>query len=339
MRKGKTGKIAVMMTLLQVLFSSATCTESDNVQNTEPKAETILPEDALVIGGNVFDQYTKEKFKNLTRFYLKIGPDDCVDLEGVGQLENIQSLGLSIQTDDFHDFSPLRGLSKLDTLGIYGNLKEIPDLSGIPALKGVFFEGSSLSSLEGLEKMIQLTYFAIALNKIPVTGTTALRHLKNLKYISFSYGTYNINWEDLRVLSGLEELKFMSCGTIDLSGIGQLQSLKKLVLYSNWMRIPNERSVYLHLEEISALTGLREIVIDESINSIEFLAGNSNLESIMLFADEEREDYGNPDRFLPLDVSPLRNLTKLRYFSSRGFVLKNTDALEGVGTVLINHSR
>jgi Leucine-rich repeat (LRR) protein len=338
MLKGKTGRMIIMI-LLQAVFLSATCTKSDNVQDTETKIENILPEVAPIIGGYVFEQYTKERIKNLESFFLEIGPERCADLEGISQLENIRSLCLSIQTNDFYYFSPLFQLSKLDTLGIYGSLKEIPDLSGIPVLKGVLFEGFSLSSMEGLEKMPHLTYVAISRNKIPVTDTTALLHLKNLEHLTFEYGTYNINLYDLRVLSGLEELKFMSCGTIDLSGIGALQSLKKLSLYSNWMRIPNERSVYLHLEEISALTGLREIVIDESINSIEFLASNSNLESIMLFADEEREDYGNPNRFLPLDVSPLRNLTKLSYFSSRGFALKNVDALEGVEQVLIDHSR
>jgi hypothetical protein len=97
-------------------------------------------------------------------------------------------------------------------------------------------------------------------------------------------------------------------------------------MISNITKETDERIEYKNIEEIGALTNLKQLYLDETITSIEFLAGNINLEQLTLVADEERDDYWEND--LPLDVTPLGNLKNLKSLILRGFDVKNAGVID-----------
>jgi hypothetical protein len=311
-----------------LLLAATSCTSKNAELYNESNDKIEILEESPVIGGYVFEQYTKNQFKNFLHFNLTISLGKCMDLEGIEQLENIETLVLFLDIDGDIDFSGLQSLRKLKGLYLSGRLSKIPDLSRVIALESLSIENACLKSLDGLENLYTLKSILISANHVPLTDTTSLQHLKELKYIKFAYGTYNINFKGMSVLSGLENLIFYGCDIIDLSDIGMLQSLKRLGLYSNTDKLIDGRSSYLYIEQVGKLTGLKEIYLDETISSIEFLAENINLERITLVADEEREDFWDLSRQLPLDVSPLKDLKYLKFFRSRGFALTNLAILE-----------
>jgi hypothetical protein len=55
------------------------------------------------------------------------------------------------------------------------------------------------------------------------------------------------------------------------------------------------------------------------------LSANINLEDLVLIAGRDRWNYGKP--LIPLDVTPLGNLKKLKYLAIRGFELINAHVL------------
>ena len=163
-------------------------------------------------------------------------------------------------------------------------------------------------------------------NYVPLTNTSSLRYLKNLKSLIIYSGHYNIDFSVFGDLAELEEIWLGGGGEYNLTGISQINSLEKLYLQSNTSEEIEERNVFKNIEEIGKITGLKELYLDESITSVEFLANNVNLEELRLFADRERDDYG--DVLLPLDIKSLGNLTKLKRLIIRGFELENVDAVK-----------
>jgi hypothetical protein len=333
MSRIKSSKVIAFLFFIFVISCSSKPTETRIVvpdkSNTNNKMNSVTEnsaiEEPLVIGGYTFGEYySKESIKNVSDFDLFIGPNRCANFDGIEQLENIDSLYLSIMNEDVPDLTPLQNLTKLKSFGIYANINKISSLSFIGGgleILGIY--SARLESLEGLEKMQSLKSLYIAENQVPITNTKALRYLRNLISLGFANGIYSINLKDL---VDLKTLRFKGCGAIDLNDIKHLQSLERLVLLSNTDRIINEKSEYVNLEKIGDLVNLKEIYLDETINSIDFLANNINLERIILVADEERDDFVWSEPVL-LDVEPLQNLTKLTFLRTRGFVLKNLDML------------
>jgi hypothetical protein len=88
-----------------------------------------------------------------------------------------------------------------------------------------------------------------------------------------------------------------------------------------------QQGVFRNIEEIGAMTGLKELHLDELIGSVEFLANNVNLERLELLAGRHLPGYSRVAP-LPLDVSPLGNLRNLKYLALRGFELINAHVLD-----------
>jgi hypothetical protein len=121
---------------------------------------------------------------------------------------------------------------------------------------------------------------------------------------------------DLSGLTALEELRIAVYREHDLTGIGALQSLKKLYVAGIISERTDERNPY---EEIGELAGLTELEIDAVLPSVDFLAKNVGLESLTLKADTSRKDFFDRDKLLALDFAPLTNLKKLKYLRIQGF--------------------
>jgi hypothetical protein len=294
----------------------------DNITETV-EVDNTSTDGFVIIGGH------KTRYINLSETYFSvsivIGEGRSSDLSGIEQLQNTTHLQIALWDNRDVDFSQLRILSKLKYLYLWG-LTTVPDLGGITSLIGLELKFGRIISLNGIEKIPLLERLEISGNLVPLTDISALRYLNNLKSFHFYDGYHNIDFSVFGDLPGLEEIWFGGDALTNLTGIGQAKSIKRLRLYSNTSKELDERSVYINIEEIGGITGLKELYIDESITSVEFLANNVNLEELVLIADQERDDYWNV--LLPLDIKPLGNLTKLKRLTIRGFELENVDAVK-----------
>jgi len=321
--------IFLLVSFLLLSCAKTKISETQPSDNSESLTDNVLvlvnnnqDDQRVIIGG--YD-YGIKKLNNIEQITVSIEEGRNIDFTGIENLKNLKNLDIYLREKFDIDFSPLKSLNKLESVLLSGPITELPDFSGIPSLSYFRIFHSKLKSLNGIEKITQLESLIILESREPLTDISALRHLKKLKRLWFRYGSYNIDFSVLGDLPELEEL-FIDCGKVDLSGIRRLKSLNKLSLISNALMETDERYVYKNIEEIGALTNLEILYIDETITSIEFLAGNTNLEELTLIADKEREDYWENN--LPLDVAPLGNLKKLKCLVLRGFDLENVDVID-----------
>ena len=274
----------------------------------------------VVIGGYAIDR-TLNDFDYDHDLVITLAEDESKDLSGIEQLPEaqIKQLFLTLKLDAKKvDLTPLRHLQHLEYVSLSGEgLTMIPDFSSSPSILHLEIWDSNLASLDGIETMPSLTYLQIDSNGEHLSDISTLRHLKNLKYLFLYSSPMNLDFAVLKYLPALHEL--LAGGDVDLRGISQLKSLRILSLQASGGSIAN-------VEEIGRMPWLKELSLNDSIASIEFLASNTNLEVLEIWVDSNREDYDGVS--LPLDVSPLKNLTNLRYLALRGFDLQNAEGLD-----------
>ena len=319
--------------VISIILLLASCTNKTATAIETIGSETVVTNTApenqyLIIGGRRTD-YTARDIKE-TIVFIIISENEAADFSGIEQFQNTKSLFISLLDTRHVDFSPLRSLPNLQFVKIGGRgLTKIPDLSDIPSLVGLELRFGRLTNLNGIEKIKSLENLDIYGNRERITDISAMRYLKKLKHLNFLNGFYNIDFSVLGYLPELAELSINAYGEFDLIGINQLKTLRRLELISNISKdIKDVRNEYKNIEEIGKITGLKELYLDESITSVEFLAGNVNLEELHLIADEERDDYYSVR--LPLDVKPLSNLVNLKHLAIRGFELENAEVIESL---------
>jgi Leucine-rich repeat (LRR) protein len=295
--------------------------------NIEPSANTTPVDDYVIIGG----YRTNDRLSMANRetgVSIIIEKTRSADLSGIEQYGNFERLLLILPETSDVDFSPLKSLPQLQVIAIWRRaLTKIPELSGIPSLAILELYDNSLTSLNGLEKVPQLERLDISETHTPITDTSALQYLKKLRELQLCNGNFNINFSHLKDLPALEEIVLVDCGDFDLAGIGQLTQVKRLHLEIRVSRETGEQGVFRDIEEIGGMTGLKELLVDEVISSVEFLANNINLERLELAAGRDLPGYSRKAP-LPLDVAPLGNLRNLKYLALRGFELINAHVLD-----------
>jgi Leucine-rich repeat (LRR) protein len=325
--------VGIFFLTISLLPSCAKMKASENqpLENViEPAGNDLvlvnnMPNDRhIIIGG-----YAYNKSSGTEDITISIEKNKSADFTGIEKLKNLKRLRINLWEKVDIDFSPLKSLPNLEYVYLYlGVNEELPDLGGIPSLAYLEIFHSGLKNLDGIEKITQLENLLIRVPREPLTDMSALRHLKKLKIINLQNGSYNVDFSVLGDLPELEEL-YIANVAVDLSGISRLKSLRELSLISNVNREMGERIVYKNIEEIGSLTNLKILYLDETITSIEFLAGNVNLEELTLVADQEREGYWKNIN-LPLDIAPLGNLKKLKRLTIRGFDLKNKHVIDSL---------
>jgi Leucine-rich repeat (LRR) protein len=313
--------------------NNSNATYNNEIRESGPSLANNLPiEQPIIIGGYAENYTLSHHRKYFNDFSVRIGENRSVDFSGIEQMKHIKTLTIIIwENNNLIDFSPIKLLPNIEKIILRGaGHAAIPDFGGIQLLRRLELDRTGLTSLNGIEKITPLEYLEISQNHEIITNTSALRFLHSLKSIVIYDTHINIDFSALGKLPELEEI-IIGGGAdqeIDLTGISQLKSLRKLHLYSNTARSAfaiGERCVYFNIEEIGYMNGLIELHLDETITSVEFLRNNINLESLELLADFERSDYGKV--LLPLDVTPLSNLVNLKYLAIRGFELENVDFL------------
>jgi Leucine-rich repeat (LRR) protein len=312
---------AIALLALCFLVSACAGKKDDNAvsgEGTEDAANTVQ---TITIGG-----YTREWSDY---FVVTIGGNYSADLSGIEQLAEWGLLRLTLLKDaNDIDFSPLHHMHNLRTVNLGGRgVTKIPDFSASPSLTRLEIAGSSLSSLDGIEKIPSLEILQIRDNRVPLTDISALRHLRNIKSLRLS-GGFHINFSALENLANLEDLTTWQIGNLDLTGIRQLTQLKRLSLHiyddDEYFEI-SEPVMFINLEEVGSLTGLEHLHIEYPLQSVTFLSNLTSLTSLGIIGE-----YYSDGTLPSLDVGPLANLVNLKSLTIHNFEIVNREALNAL---------
>jgi len=323
--------------ILLFLFMPLSCTRT----KTKESVETNISEQSnskSPLSDLDFDIVEEYKWYDSvnpeTSLSITIEKDLNPDFIGIERYRNLEKLWIILPETSDVDFSPLRSLPKLKNIEIGGwTITKLPDLSGIPSLTILFIDCTSLTNLNGLEKIPQLEFLSVTETFKQLTDTSALRYLKKLKKLMFWGGYYIINLNDFKNLPELEDIYIANCGKTDLTGVGQLNRLNKLELMTRVSEETGKRGVIKNIEEIGRIKGLKKLLLDDLLTSVEFLSNNTELEYLELISGKDRDDYTRT--LLPLDIAPLGNLKKLKHLTIRGFELNNKQIIDKLPELIV----
>ncbi|MDP8321544.1 MAG: COR domain-containing protein [Candidatus Stygibacter australis] len=304
---------------------------------------------------DIIDIRYLKKLRNLTS--LSLFDNDVRDIRVLELLTNLNELNLGFglkkyisktrnsddqtssdsQWDSIRDISPLRGLVKLKSLGLYNNqisdlsplqglvnlsslnlsYNEIIDLSpiqGLVKLNSLELDGNKVNDLSPLQGLINLNLFALSYNQ--VSDLSPLQGLINLNSLDLNYNQVS----DLTPIQGLVNLKSLDLSHNQVSDLSPLQgmvNLNSLDLFNNRVNdltplqgLVNLNSFNLMSNELSNLTHLQELVNLKSLNltnnqvsDLLPLQGLVNLNSLNLRYNKVS------------DLSPLQELVNLNYLN------------------------
>jgi hypothetical protein len=260
------------------------------------------------------------------------------NLKRVAKLSEVTSMTLVVADLEYIDFSPLTRMEKLNSLRIeaYGD--------------GKFTYFPDLSALVNVKKL--------AINSVPmVTSAMVRRKTHWFKSVSiyekafFEQDHPDIDWENLNKMthlrrlyincadnfsiadiSSLNNLEYLNIGAnyfdsvIDLEGIENFHSLKSLSL-EKW-----------HVKNLHLLGNIKTLeVLDLEIpfeeEDLGFLKDLLNLRELTIYKDWLRgwsklTDAGEREFHTYLDISSLKNMTKLELLDLRGFIILNSPIVD-----------
>lgn len=174
-------------------------------------------------------------------------------------------------------------------------------------LKTIYFleaRGQDISSLQGLEKCINLASVDLSHNRI--TDLTPLAELKNIQTLTLSDNQIE-NLEPLQKLTRLQYLQLDRNRISSLQGLSELENLRALYLAENQIEA---------LSPLEKLTKLRSLHLDGNrIQDLQPLARLQWLSSLGLRRNQVR------------DLSPLAGLTELHYTFLEGNPLEDLSVL------------
>ncbi|KAI5557660.1 hypothetical protein BDE02_18G118800 [Populus trichocarpa] len=219
---------------------------------------------------------------NINKLVASRGPSNLRTL----WLENITTYGSSFQL-----LQSLGAFPNLTTLFLHHNdftgRKLGDELQNLSSLESLYLnrcslDEHSLQSLGALPFLKNLSLYALS-NTVPSRG---FLHLRNLKYLDLSYNTLNNNiLQTIRTMTSLKTLRLQNCSLNSqlptAQGLCDLNHLQELYMYHN------DISGFLS-PCLANLTSLQQL--DLSSNHLK----------------------------IPISLSPLYNLSKLKYFDGSG---------------------
>jgi hypothetical protein len=221
-------------------------------------------------------------------------------IEGLHELATIKGCSkIEINAGEFSDISELRGFESLSSLSI----------SQLPLNEGAVVDASPLSSLSNLREL--------NLNLTKIKNIDALTTLTKLEELNLG-GTLIRDLSPLVHHHLLKSLEIRDTGVTDLTPINGIQSLNELGVSGK--QIPGLAGL-VNLQNLKRLRIIEQSKID--------LAPVSKLTSL-----EYLWVWGPMPEVGPLDISPLRSLTKLRELMLTGMglgVLTKVTDIEALG--------
>ena len=278
------------------------------------------------------------EMRELTLNSNSTAPIDLSPLSGMTQMQsldirgNIQStaplIGMADVTDlrlsnndyTLTDLSGLANMSKVRELSIsVGNVQDFSPLSGMTGLQSLSINGDYyINSLDFLKGMTQLQSLNIYTSgEIRVTDLTALSGLTNLTSL-------HVDTTGLTSLHGLENLTKLQelnlSGTYasypDLDPLANLTQLQTLRLPSYDADYDDFKS--FNIDALANLKNLQDLQISGTPDSLEGLRGLTNLQTLNI---NGASGYAGP----ALDLSPLGTLTSLTDLQISNFRALNND--------------
>ena len=278
------------------------------------------------------------EMRELTLNSNSTAPIDLSPLSGMTQMQsldirgNIQStaplIGMADVTDlrlsnndyTLTDLSGLANMSKVRELSIsVGNVQDFSPLSGMTGLQSLSINGDYyINSLDFLKGMTQLQSLNIYTSgEIRVTDLTALSGLTNLTSL-------HVDTTGLTSLHGLENLTKLQelnlSGTYasypDLDPLANLTQLQTLRLPSYDADYDDFKS--FNIDALANLKNLQDLQISGTPDSLEGLRGLTNLQTLNI---NGASGYVGP----ALDLSPLGTLTSLTDLQISNFRALNND--------------
>lgn len=244
---------------------------------------------------------------NLENLYLKHVITDYQQLSKFTQLKNLSILG------DYQNCSNLEFIGEMKnlyTLTIYAtyieDLKPIEKLANLKKLSIYYLNSTcDFSHLENLNELyIYSVYNQEGDEHIDISSIGQLMNLKILDLVEVEQN----NYEFIEQLGNLENLRLICCLIDKFPNLSELTDLEKIVI--------GENDVYINTENISNIPNLKNLVIYQTdLDGLENIGEIETLEVLVLTNVND------------MDVTPLRELSKLKYFFSKNTKLLNIDEI------------
>ncbi len=219
--------------------------------------------------------------------------------------------------DGLHFLAGVEGCTKIEiNAGEFTDLSELRDFHNLPSLivSQLPLNGSGTVDIAPLAKLTNLR--ELNLGSVKLRTIEPLSELKNLRSL-YLRGTFITDVSAASAFSALESIDLTDTRVTDLSPLSHLQELSELGV--GGAQLPGLPA----LRNLKKLKTLR--VIEQGPIEFSPIAELTNLESVWIWGG----------RF-PLNVLPIRNLTKLRYLALSGLgfgPLTQVTNIEVVGTL------
>ena len=225
-----------------------------------PEKPVSIPDPnlAAAIREQIGDTITTHTMLNLTELYVpNSGITDLTGLEHAHYLTSLNLGGKNIgawgNTNTVSDFSPLAGLTNLQSLNLsHSSLTDISSLTGLTGLEDLSLSGSNLSDISPLANLTNLTRLSLSSDNLsdisPLANLTGLSVLylngKNLSDIS-----------PLANLTGLGDLNLSGGNSVSPNNISDVSPLANL---TNLTRL---NLSYNNISDVSPLAGLTNLTV------------------------------------------------------------------------------
>lgn len=271
-------------------------TEENGKEYEENSAEQILARlirdegfrDCVWHEAKINSEDTEEmilrKLNQCEELILKKPAGDCLlhSLEDLSYLPNLKSLAIDLDAWDNSaaaDFTPIAGLSRLETLCIENHTKEELDLSFLAEMKHIselYLPNCRIKEMAFLKDMTQLE--RLSLYETKVEDLTVLENLKGLVELALSGNSEARNMETVGKLTRLQDLGLQNCGIRDIRFLSGLTELRGINLNHN------------SITDLAPLTGLTKLerlgLAENHVRDISPLEGLTNLFDLALDGNE-----------------------------------------------------
>jgi Leucine-rich repeat (LRR) protein len=278
-------------------------------------------------------QPTQEKIDNAAivrkavASQLKKKPEDINE----GDYAKVRFLDLS--HSPLSDLEPLKGLSNLKTLRLFGTqASNIEPLKGLSNLQELLLSFNPISNIEPLKELSNLQH--LFLDGTKVRDIEPLKVLSNLQGLSLG-DTQVSNIEPLKGLTNLQDLVLSKSKVINLEPLKGLSNLSALWLegtqVSNFEPLNVLSSLQMldlsgtQISDLEPLKGLSKLqtldLSDTKVTNLEPLKGLSNLQALLLSGTKIR------------NIEPLKVLSTLKMLDLSGTQISDLEPLKGLSNL------
>ncbi|WP_206538313.1 leucine-rich repeat domain-containing protein [Listeria floridensis] len=256
--KGPNQSLAVSKAAVEPVASKGIQTQAEDPNEVKSIDEWIPnnPSLALRVKEEVLGEFepsnlvSRKQLESLERLTLEYWGDDS--LAGIGVLKGLQTLNIY---GDVKDYTPLRGLPNLLVLNLYGtNCTNLDFLEGMAPLNNLMVQTTELTSVEGLRHQTALATLDIS-NNSKVTDWSPLNQLTTLRGLNVAYCGID-DYSFIQNMTKLTRLNLDGNPITKVEGLQALPDLKFLTLGST------------PLEDFSGLKGLDLIRLNVSHTGI-----------------------------------------------------------------------